>query len=175
MADWTRLGRFVVSRRVELGYRTRQDFATAAPMSARVLGDIETGRRSNFDSVTIARLEQGLRWRQGSVDSIVNGGGPIHFGRGGSPPLNIDEGDARHEARTPPEASSRDSLLIEIMRRTDVTDEQKVRIVEILIAEAETQRRAAERRLRERAEQMLQAATGSSVRLDSGDVPSRQD
>ena len=40
-----RLGQHVVSRRVELGYRTRTDLANALHLTVRTLADIEHGVR----------------------------------------------------------------------------------------------------------------------------------
>lgn len=76
MDDWVRLGEYVVRRRVERGFRTRGDLADAVQVSARLLGDIEKGRRGNFDPATIAALESALDWETGSVRRIVEGGEP---------------------------------------------------------------------------------------------------
>src|SRR5688500_10170750 len=76
MEDWQRLGEYVVARRVERGFRTRGDLASAVQVSSRLLGDIEKGRRGNFDPVTIAALEAALGWETGSVRRIVEGGEP---------------------------------------------------------------------------------------------------
>jgi len=76
MEDWERLGQYVVRRRVECGFKTRGDLAAAVQVSSRVLGDIEKGRRGNYDPVTIAGLESALDWESGSVRRIVEGGEP---------------------------------------------------------------------------------------------------
>jgi hypothetical protein len=75
--DWERLGRYVIARRVKLGYRSREPFAAALKISTRVLGDIETGRRSNYDPTTLASLEDVLGWETGSIDRVLRGGDPI--------------------------------------------------------------------------------------------------
>lgn len=74
--DWGLLGRHVIARRVKLGYRSREPFAAALKISTRVLGDIETGRRSNYDPTTLAALEDVLGWETGSIDTILKGGEP---------------------------------------------------------------------------------------------------
>jgi hypothetical protein len=74
MPDWKRLGEHVVNRRVELDMPKRDDLATASGISYRILGDIETGRRDNFDRVTLAKLERALQWAPGSAVTIANGG-----------------------------------------------------------------------------------------------------
>jgi hypothetical protein len=71
--NWQALALAVVARRVELGYQSREAFAAAVGLSARVMGDIEKRRRENFDQVTLARLEQALRWPPGRVDAILRG------------------------------------------------------------------------------------------------------
>jgi transcriptional regulator with XRE-family HTH domain len=76
MSDWQRLGNYVLARRVELGYKRRGDFAQAIGVSARVVSDLENGRRGNFDPVTIAALEDVLGWETGSATRVAAGGDP---------------------------------------------------------------------------------------------------
>jgi transcriptional regulator with XRE-family HTH domain len=71
MHDWTRLGRAVVTRRVELGMHTRQALAEKTGLSTRILGDLENGRRTSYDPATLARVEQALQWLPGTVDRIL--------------------------------------------------------------------------------------------------------
>lgn len=70
--NWARLARAVVDRRVELGHRTREGFAKASGLSPRLLGDIEQGKRDNYDRVTLARLEKALEWPPGRVQSFLD-------------------------------------------------------------------------------------------------------
>ncbi len=81
--DWQRLARAIVDRRVELGYHTREallaGMATRTDgkgLSRRVLADLETGRRGNYDQATLQRLEQALGWPQGEVLRILHGTAP---------------------------------------------------------------------------------------------------
>jgi hypothetical protein len=76
MQDWERLGRYVVARRTELGFRNRGEFATAVQVSARLISDIEKGRRTNFDQVTLSAVEAALGWETGSIQDVVDGGDP---------------------------------------------------------------------------------------------------
>lgn len=76
MSDWGRLGRYVIARRVKLGYKQRGEFAAAVGVSSRVLSDIENGKRGNFDSVTIASLEDVLGWETGSAMRVAGGHEP---------------------------------------------------------------------------------------------------
>lgn len=76
VGDWSRLGQYVVDGRVRLRMFTRPPLATRAGISTRVLGDIEKGRRDNYDDVTLAALEQALEWETGSISAILAGGEP---------------------------------------------------------------------------------------------------
>src|SRR6476660_7795795 len=70
-----RLGHYVVSRRVALGYRNRTDLANSLKFTVRTLADIEHGVRKASPG-TYAMLENKLSWAPGSVDTILNGGEP---------------------------------------------------------------------------------------------------
>ncbi len=81
--DWHRLARAIVDRRVELGYHTREALLAGMStrtdgkgLSRRVLADLETGRRGNYDQATLQRLEQALGWPQGEVHRIIHGTTP---------------------------------------------------------------------------------------------------
>lgn len=71
-----RLGRIVVARRVQLGMRTSSALAEAADLTVRVISDLESGRRSNFNHSTKAAIEQALKWHTGSIDLTLAGGQP---------------------------------------------------------------------------------------------------
>ena len=70
-----RLGHYVVSRRVALGYRNRTDLAASLQFTVRTLADIEHGVR-NASPGTYAMLENKLAWAPGSIDNILAGGEP---------------------------------------------------------------------------------------------------
>lgn len=144
MPDWERLGTYVVARRVELGHKQRTEFAAAAQLGVRVLSDIENGRRSNFDAVTIAALEKALGWETGSVTRVANGGEP-HLR---DHPPRATEGELRRLVLgyQPDE----DEALVRVMR-SNLPDSKKRQLVRLLIAERE----AAERARVERAEQLI--------------------
>lgn len=74
-----RLGAYIVSRRIECGFETQADFADAIGISARVLSDIENGKRP-AGAGTYARIEQRLRWSPGSIHDIIEGGEPTPAG-----------------------------------------------------------------------------------------------
>src|SRR5689334_20985522 len=73
--DWQALAQAVVDRRVELGYRTRDAFATATKLSPRLIADLEKARRTNYDQVTFVRLEKALQWPAGEARRILDGAG----------------------------------------------------------------------------------------------------
>ncbi|MET0419572.1 MAG: hypothetical protein ABW022_26455 [Actinoplanes sp.] len=120
MADWHRLGQHVTARRIELGYRRREDLTTAFEgISQRTLGDIESGRREGYHRNTLATLEHALQWAPGSMNAILDGGEPVTQAPAGAPPA----------------ANSSDSALAAVMRSDKLTESDKAKIVKVLIAE----------------------------------------
>lgn len=81
------LGDLVVSRRVSVGHPTRESLARAMGVSARLLGDIEKGRRV-VGSSSYAQLEGALRWRAGSIREFLESGNEpsdVEAGGAGTP------------------------------------------------------------------------------------------
>jgi transcriptional regulator with XRE-family HTH domain len=74
--DRKRLGREVIARRTELGMTTTKGLAEKAKLSARMLGDVENGRRQNFSPGAKAQIEHALDWMYGTVDDILAGDPP---------------------------------------------------------------------------------------------------
>ena len=70
-----RLGHYIVSRRLALGYRNRTDLANSLQFTVRTLADIEHGVRKASPG-TYAMLENKLAWAPGSIDTILAGGEP---------------------------------------------------------------------------------------------------
>jgi transcriptional regulator with XRE-family HTH domain len=109
-----RLGHHIVSRRVELGYRTRTDLANSLNLTVRTLADIENGVR-RASRGTYAMLENKLGWAPGSVDAILAEGEPEEL----VVSLRADRPTSRYRLHTA-EALSRASteeLLLELRRR----------------------------------------------------------
>lgn len=132
---WERLGHYVVARRVELGHRQRPTFADASGMSVRILGDIELGRRGNYDPTTIAALENALGWETGSVQRVLRGGEPnLRSERKVFLSFNYED----------------DEALVRVMR-SNLPDVKKRQLVQLLIAERE----AADRQRLAHAEQLI--------------------
>lgn len=68
---WREAGRAVLNRRVQLGMRSRGDFAKAAGLTIKTLGELERGARSNFDPTTLAIVEQVLQWPSGTIVQLA--------------------------------------------------------------------------------------------------------
>jgi hypothetical protein len=78
--DWQRLARAIVDRRVDLGLHTREAFLAVMKadlgdkaLSRRVVADLETGTRENYDQATLVRLEKALGWPAGAVYRVLRG------------------------------------------------------------------------------------------------------
>ena len=112
--DLERLGHYIVSRRVALGYRNRTDFANSLQFTVRTLSDIENGIRKASPG-TYAMLENKLAWAPGSIDTTLSGGEPKEL----VVKLRRDAPEPRYHSFTT-EALSRASteeLLLELRRR----------------------------------------------------------
>jgi hypothetical protein len=109
-----RLGHYIVSRRVALGYRNRTDLANSLKFTLRTLADIENGVRK-ASAGTYAMLENKLAWAPGSIDTILAGGEPketvVELRRPtATPPSHAYTTDALSRAST-------EELLMELRRR----------------------------------------------------------
>jgi hypothetical protein len=109
-----RLGHYIVSRRVALGFRNRTDLANSLQFTVRTLADIEHGVRKASPG-TYAMLENKLAWAPGSIDTILAGGEPnetvTELRRPAHNPLaNTSTTDALSRAST-------EELLLELRRR----------------------------------------------------------
>jgi transcriptional regulator with XRE-family HTH domain len=142
-----RLASLVVARRVELGYKRRPAFAEAAGISLRTLGDLETGRRTNFDPATIAAIEQALRWATGSISQVLSGGDP------GEARATTHERAVNGAPTARPEPNERDEAVLKVLR-SDLDESKKEQIIRLLIAE----KQAADRARAQRAEDLIRIA-----------------
>ena len=108
-----RLGHYIVSRRLALGYRNRTDLANSLQFTVRTLADIEHGVRKASPG-TYAMLENTLAWAPGSIDTILAGGEPnelvVKLRRGAPDRLSHAATDALSRAST-------EELLLELRRR----------------------------------------------------------
>jgi hypothetical protein len=108
-----RLGHYIVSRRVALGYRNRTDLANSLKFTVRTLSDIENGVRKASPG-TYAMLENKLAWAPGSIDTILAGGEPkelvVKLRRDNPEPRYHSSSDALSRAST-------EELLLELRRR----------------------------------------------------------
>jgi transcriptional regulator with XRE-family HTH domain len=73
---WGKLGRLVRGERTRLRL-TQSEFATEIGISERLLTDIETAARSNYDANTVSLVEHALGWEAGSVERVVTGQQPV--------------------------------------------------------------------------------------------------
>ncbi len=108
-----RLGHYIVSRRVALGYRNRTDLAGSLQFTLRTLADIEHGVRKASPG-TYAMLENKLAWAPGSIDTILMGGEPKEL------VVNLRRTNHNPPSRTSTEALSHaptEELLLELRRR----------------------------------------------------------
>ncbi len=108
-----RLGHYIVSRRVALGYRNRTDLADSLQFTVRTLADIEHGVRK-ASAGTYAMLENKLSWAPGCIDTVLAGGEPkevvVELRRPTHNPLSRASTEALSRAST-------EELLLELRRR----------------------------------------------------------
>jgi hypothetical protein len=108
-----RLGQYVMSRRVALGFRNRTDLADSLKFTVRTLSDIENGVRKASPG-TYAMLENKLAWAPGSIDTILAGGEPKELA------VELRQTRPNTLSRTRTEVVSRgptEELLLELRRR----------------------------------------------------------
>lgn len=76
---WARLGRLLRMRRAALDprYSKRSVFCEATGLNYKLVADIETAQRTNFDPETLARFEVAYRWETGSIEQVLQGGDPV--------------------------------------------------------------------------------------------------
>lgn len=125
--DWRRLGEAVYVRRVELGMHRQQDLAKATGLTRRVLGDIENGRRGNYDQVTLSRVEKGLAWMPGSVQAVLAGG----------PPRPVEDARLSNMSLVDPRALERgvdDIGIMALVVQSGLAPEDALRLIEMIRA-----------------------------------------
>jgi hypothetical protein len=73
-----RLGRLLVQARFEMNpeWRNRRLFAEEQEINYRLVQDIETAARENFDEGTKMFIETKYGWALGSIDRVLAGGEP---------------------------------------------------------------------------------------------------
>ncbi|MBS4729787.1 helix-turn-helix transcriptional regulator [Mycobacterium sp. SM1] len=100
-----RVGRYVVNRRVALGYKYRIDLAKDLPITDRTLADIENGVRE-ASLGTYAVVENKLGWMPGGIEAI----------RGGSEPVAV-QANSPTTPSNPLRPVPTEALLLELRRR----------------------------------------------------------
>lgn len=74
-----RLGKLLVQARFEMNpdWRNRRLFAEEQGINYRLVQDIETDARQNFDETTKMFIETKYGWALGSIDRVLAGGDPV--------------------------------------------------------------------------------------------------
>lgn len=93
---WQQLATYVTQRRTQLRLTQAQVQAAGGP-SAATVRLIESAGQTSYRPAVLAALESALRWPEGTIERILNGGEPI-----ASPPRHAppDREDLEHyEAR----------------------------------------------------------------------------
>lgn len=68
-----RLAEEVVKARSRQGYKTQESLAGKVGVSARLIGDLENGRRKSYAKSTLQRLDNALSWEEGTAEAILSG------------------------------------------------------------------------------------------------------
>jgi hypothetical protein len=92
--DWPRLAQHVRERRVELGM-TQEDVRAAGGPSTATMTLIEGAKQDKYELYILARLENALRWRKGSIRDILAGGDALPLGSDRPEPGPDDDPVAR--------------------------------------------------------------------------------
>lgn len=73
-AAWDRLGRLLIARRTQIdpSYHSREKFAAATGLNARLVYDIERAKRRGFKDSTISSIEHAYEIAPGSVRRALN-------------------------------------------------------------------------------------------------------
>lgn len=145
----SRLAQLVRERRLQLGLSVRAAADNGGLARGTWIG-LEEGTRRTADN-NYAAIEHALHWTTGSVGRILEGGDPgiiQHVAVNES--LRLTGGVTAHVTTAAQAASDRDEALARVMR-SDLDDELKAQIVQMLIAE----KREAEKQRLKRAEQLI--------------------
>ncbi|MFI5891975.1 hypothetical protein ACIA5D_17880 [Actinoplanes sp. NPDC051513] len=141
-----RLADQVRSRRLQLGLSVRAAAEQAGIARGTWIGLEDASRRTAETSY--AGIERILQWAPGSVSGVLGGEQPADaLVDPSSTPDSMLAAGAGHLTST----AAADDIIIEIMRREDLTERQKARIIRTLIAEQE-------RFARERAGELIRDA-----------------
>src|SRR5215469_7393953 len=124
---WERLSRYVISRRVALGFATQRAFAEETGLTERVIGKIETGR--SVSKSTLAEIALALRWSPESPYSVMEGGEPEEAARTGAETADWSAAIARirRDPDLPAEAKDAAITAIEATRERERRRRQAIR------------------------------------------------
>jgi hypothetical protein len=111
-----RAGRYVVNRRVALGYKHRIDLANDLPITDRTLADIENGARE-VSVGTYAVLENKLGWGPGSIEAVRAGREPIEANTATVQQRQLQQHQQQPPPPNPLKSIPTEELLLELRRR----------------------------------------------------------
>lgn len=112
-----RAGRYVVNRRVALGYKHRIDLANDLPITDRTLADIENGVRE-VSLGTYAVLENKLGWAPGSIEAVRAGHEPTAANTAtGQQQQQLQQHQRPSAPPNPLKSVPTEELLLELRRR----------------------------------------------------------
>jgi hypothetical protein len=111
-----RAGRYIVNRRVALGYKHRIDLAKDLPITDRTLADIENGVREASVG-TYAVLENKLGWGPGSIESIRAGHEAIEANTATVEQQQLQQHQQQRPPPNPLKSVPTEELLLELRRR----------------------------------------------------------
>ncbi len=145
---WSEAAEAIVSRRVELGMRSRRKFAEATGLTVKTLGELERVERTTFERSTLAAVEHALKWSPGTIQGLVDSS-PATPAHPAESWLSTREGIARHVHRD-------DLPLVELLYRSGLTDSAEFQ----LILHIRAAREAEQRRLLEDVAQQIRDGGG---------------
>jgi hypothetical protein len=140
--DWSRLARYVIDRRNELGL-TQEDVRAAGGPSTATLRNIEGALQDSYKPGSLAKLERVLGWATGSVRKILDGQEPGIAHQGAARLEHMASRRAPGVAAPhPPDPladlpDDPDERLAEIVRRANVLTEELAKLTGVRPESAE--------------------------------------
>jgi transcriptional regulator with XRE-family HTH domain len=130
MRTWSRVGKLVRERRLDLGM-TQEELAASAgkDLSSATLGKIERGGADLYRDATLRTLCKALAWTSDSIDRILGGADPVVVVVPGNhdidalPRGSAPEGDIVDLGGLPPEDRAMIRAQVERLRRLNGIEE----------------------------------------------------
>ncbi|MFE3452449.1 helix-turn-helix domain-containing protein [Nonomuraea sp. NPDC059194] len=122
---WQRLGTAIRQRRTDLDLG-QAEVAQRAGISISTLSALERAKQDDYEDRTLARVEDALGWARGSVDAIKAGGKASLLDDAGRPTYRVEIPTGRVDVKA----------WVETYRQVDALPEEKLQVLNRLIAEA---------------------------------------